>query len=126
MDLMTATGALSLDTQYTLSSYVYKPHQAMLARFRITSARAGAFNALKPLRTVIGRPCRAAAARSFHNATAEFTKLGPEGILVTNKVSICVGDPGEAYIVFLQKSATLYRPVLIAYRPSPSAWIGSH
>jgi hypothetical protein len=50
------------------------------------------FNAPKSLRAVIGRPCY------FHNATGEFTKLGPEGKPVTNEISIAVGDPGEAYI----------------------------
>ncbi|KAF2444495.1 hypothetical protein P171DRAFT_432517 [Karstenula rhodostoma CBS 690.94] len=63
----------------------------MLARSRTTITRVVTFNALRPLRG-------AAAARAFHNATAEFTRLGPEGTLVTNKVSIRVGDPGEAYV----------------------------
>ncbi|KAL5434963.1 hypothetical protein PMIN06_011231 [Paraphaeosphaeria minitans] len=70
----------------------------MLARFRTTTTRAVTFNASRPLHAVIGRPCCAAAARAFHNATAEFTKLCPEGTLVTKEVSIRVGDPGEAYV----------------------------
>ncbi|KAH7399647.1 hypothetical protein BKA66DRAFT_452276 [Pyrenochaeta sp. MPI-SDFR-AT-0127] len=70
----------------------------MLAGFRTTTTRVVTFNALRPLRAVNGRPSYAAAARAFHNATAEFTKLGPEGTLVIKEVSIRVGDPGEAYI----------------------------
>ncbi|KAF1962574.1 hypothetical protein CC80DRAFT_400630 [Byssothecium circinans] len=46
----------------------------------------------------IGRPCYAATARAFHNATAQFTNLGPEGAPVTKEISIRVGDPGEAYV----------------------------
>ena len=68
----------------------------MLARFRPTTTRAANFNSSR-LRAVTGRPCRAAV-RTFHHATGEFTKLGPEGTLVTEEVSIQVGDPGEAYV----------------------------
>lgn len=73
-------------------------HRPMLARFQTTTARAVTSGALRPLCAVVGRPGCAATARAFHKATAEFTKLGPEGTLVTNKVSIRVGDPGEAYV----------------------------
>jgi hypothetical protein len=70
----------------------------MLARFRTTTTRAVTFDASRPLRAVLGRPCCVAAARAFHNAIAEFTRLGPNGTLVTNEVSIRVGDSGEAYV----------------------------
>ncbi|KAF1849437.1 uncharacterized protein K460DRAFT_280532 [Cucurbitaria berberidis CBS 394.84] len=70
----------------------------MLAGFRTTTTRAVTFNAPRPLRAIIGRPCYAAATRAFHNATAEFTQLGPEGKLVKKEISIRVGDPGDAYV----------------------------
>ncbi|KAH8686623.1 hypothetical protein GQ44DRAFT_780937 [Phaeosphaeriaceae sp. PMI808] len=59
----------------------------MLAGFRTTTTRAVVFNAPRLFRR-----------RAFHDATAEFTKLGPEGTFVTKEVSIRVGDPGDAYI----------------------------
>ncbi|KAF2788604.1 hypothetical protein K505DRAFT_314615 [Melanomma pulvis-pyrius CBS 109.77] len=70
----------------------------MLAAFRTTTTRAVTFNAPRPFRAGIRRPCFAVAARTFYHATAEFTKLGSGGTLVTEEVSIRVGDPEEAYI----------------------------
>ncbi|KAF2702873.1 hypothetical protein K504DRAFT_444680 [Pleomassaria siparia CBS 279.74] len=70
----------------------------MFARFRATATLAVGFNAPGPFRVVIGRPCYAAAARAFHDATAKFTNLGPDGIIVTKEVPIQVGNPGEAYV----------------------------
>ncbi|KAF1974044.1 hypothetical protein BU23DRAFT_579991 [Bimuria novae-zelandiae CBS 107.79] len=70
----------------------------MLAGFRTTTTRAAPCTTLRTLRAVVGRPCCVIAARALHNATAEFTELGPEGTLVTKDVSIRIGDPGEAYV----------------------------
>ena len=41
----------------------------------------------------------AAHARAIHEATAEFTKAGPDGTLVTEQVSLDIGNPGEAYVL---------------------------
>ncbi|EFQ91164.1 hypothetical protein PTT_12075 [Pyrenophora teres f. teres 0-1] len=72
----------------------------MLAGFRATTARAATciFNAPRPLRAVIDRRSRAAAARWCHSTTATFAKPSLEGIVVNKKVSIAIGDPGEAYV----------------------------
>ena len=42
---------------------------------------------------------KAATARALHTVTADFINHGPDGALVTNKVSIEIGDPGEAYVM---------------------------
>ena len=46
---------------------------------------------------------RVASARAFHTATADFINYGPDGALVTSKVSIRIGDPGEAYVMIPPK-----------------------
>ena len=46
---------------------------------------------------------RIASARAFHTATADFINYGPDGALATSKVSIRIGDPGEAYVMIPPK-----------------------
>ncbi len=38
-------------------------------------------------------------ARAFHSATADFVNYGVNGELVTRKVSIRIGDPGDSYVM---------------------------
>ncbi|KAL4780179.1 hypothetical protein BJX76DRAFT_55392 [Aspergillus varians] len=42
---------------------------------------------------------RFAATRSFHKVTTDFSSYDAEGKLVTARVPIIVGDPGEAYVL---------------------------
>ena len=47
----------------------------------------------------IHRTKSALRARAFHVATAEFVNHGVNGELITRKVSIRIGDPGEFYVL---------------------------
>lgn len=46
---------------------------------------------------------RVAGVRAFNTATADFINYGPDGALVTSKVSIRTGDLGEAYVMIPPK-----------------------
>lgn len=48
-------------------------------------------------------------ARAFHVATADFTNHGPHGSLVTSKVSIRIGDPGESYVMIPPEVGRAFR-----------------
>ena len=37
--------------------------------------------------------------RAFHDTTADFVKRGVTGEVVTSKVPISIGDPGEAFVL---------------------------
>lgn len=49
--------------------------------------------------TTVHRIKPAARARACHSATADFVNYGAYGELVTDKVSIRIGDPGESYVM---------------------------
>ncbi|OCL07469.1 hypothetical protein AOQ84DRAFT_58376 [Glonium stellatum] len=57
--------------------------------------------ASKPLRPAL-------LAQGFHSAMADFINYGSDGVLATSKVSIRIGDPGEAYSSTNTSSATLF------------------
>ncbi|KAF9730013.1 hypothetical protein PMIN01_11946 [Paraphaeosphaeria minitans] len=74
------------------------PTSAVTAR-TIYTVFARPFHATRHSCIAVERFRHTAAARAIHVASAELTNVGPDGTLVTEEVSIRVGDPGEAYVL---------------------------
>ncbi|OJZ83761.1 hypothetical protein ASPFODRAFT_287172 [Aspergillus luchuensis CBS 106.47] len=57
--------------------------------------------------TTLYRARRSPSARYLHRVTADLQNYDSKGNLVTEKVPVIAGDPGETYLQSIQKSAAL-------------------
>ena len=59
--------------------------------------------------TSLRRIRRSPLARYFHRATADFLNYNSKGYLVTEKVSVIVGNPGKTYLLVYSEVGSVFR-----------------